>query len=242
MLSSLRLTYWLSCCILLTASACKKDSESGPGLCIVNKVPYYHFTEDDQPWLTMRQGDTWQFENVRGYRRTYQISQVIDYLQAEKKEVQPPGPNFSSPKLLNYFDQKTVRLTRTDSMRGGGEFRFYRGASQLTSRSSDGYDKNKSSLYAKGEWSDFVGNTDLISDYYSCRGLKFPRESALKGPFEQLTIRGRQYTDVIVFTGTSRGSTCASTSASFIQELYYDRRAGIVRMVSLGGEVWDRLP
>ena len=30
--------------------------------------------------------------------------------------------------------------------------------------------------------------------------------------------------------------------SSYMQELYYDRQAGLVRMVSLAGEVWERVP
>lgn len=137
------------------------------------------------------------------------------------------------------------RANRVDSLTGTNGFldlRFYRDAALLSTLISGGYDNSTSQYYADGEFYDFVGNTDLISDYYSCRGLKFPRANALNGPLQQLTVRGRQYNDDIVLIGTSRGATCRPVSASYIQELYYDRQAGIVRMVSVAGEVWDRVP
>ena len=145
--------------------------------------------------------------------------------------------------LVNYYDGMTVRISRTDSLAiGGGELRFYRDAALLSNLNSGGVDKNKSRFYAAGEWSEFIGNTDLISDYYSCRGLKFPNASALEGPFGQLLVAGRQYNEVVSFIGTQRGPNCTALPAHSTQELYYDRRAGIVRMISAAGEVWNRVP
>ena len=54
-------------------------------------------------------------------------------------------------------------------------------------------------------------------------------------------MRGHAYYEVIAFQGTPRGTTCAPVPATFMQELYYDRQAGLVRMVSLTGEVWERV-
>ena len=227
--------------LLFAAFACEKEPPTGPGLRTVNDVPYYYFTETDKPWLGLQQNEVWQFENARGYRQVYKVS-VSDLIQAEDWAYSPPGPSFASPKLLSYFDQQTVYLNRTDSLRGGGTFRFFRDAALLTNLSSGGKDKNKSRFYAKGEWYTFVGNTDLISDYYSCHGLRFPDGAALNGPFQQRTIRGRQYNEIVVMTGTYRGKDCAPTPPSFLQEILYDRQAGIVRMESKAGEVWERVP
>ncbi|WP_375418576.1 hypothetical protein [uncultured Hymenobacter sp.] len=232
----------LTSLLLLGSTACEKEDEEREGLSFVKGIPYYHFTDGDQPWLSARQGDEWKFVNKQGYQRVYQVRQIILDVQAENKEVQPPGLNLSKPELYNYYDQTTVRLTRTDSLRGGGELRFYRGAALRTNLNSGGVDKNTSRFYAKGDWYEFVGNTDIISDYYSCRGLKFPSGAALEGSFTQLTVSGRQYSEVVTFIGTDRGPDCAPVSGSYMQELYYDRRAGMVRMVSKAGEVWDRVP
>ncbi|MDQ2793338.1 MAG: hypothetical protein M3Y12_04935 [Bacteroidota bacterium] len=72
--------------------------------------------------------------------------------------------------------------------------------------------------------------------------MKFPRGAALNGPFQHLTMRGRTYTDVVAFIGSSRGATCPAVSSSYLQELYYDRQAGLVRLVRVAGEGWDRVP
>ena len=135
-----------------------------------------------------------------------------------------------------------VRLARTDSIVGFSELRFYRNAAQFTGRPADGFDPNKSEFYAQGEWNDFVGNSDPYASYYYCRGLSMPRGAALNGPFQQLTVRGRAYKEVVTFIANTRASTCRPVSSSYMQELYYDRQVGMVRMVSQAGEVWERVP
>jgi hypothetical protein len=69
-----------------------------------------------------------------------------------------------------------------------------------------------------------------------------PHGAALNGPFQQLTVHGRTYNEVVAFIGNSRGSTCSPVPSFYMQELYYDRQVGMVRMVSVAGEVWDRVP
>ena len=231
---------------LLGPTSCKKESPEVEGLSYVNGVPYYHFTTTDQLWLQARQGDEWKFENTQGYRRAYRLT-VTQELRAEHLSRPPVGSIIGSAKLLNYFDTAFLRVSRTDSNRtaindGAGMLRFSRDAALLTNLNSGGKDPNTSWFYVKGEWYDFVGNTDLISDYYTCRGLKFPQAAALSGPFASLTVRGWLYTEVVAFVGTPRGADCAPLPPSYMQELYYDRQAGLVRMVSLSGEVWDRVP
>jgi len=237
MLRTLR--YMLIGLALLGSAACKKDELEDYGLSNVDGVPYYHFTDEDRPWLQVRQGDEWRMVNQQGYQRVYRAWVIEDIKGAIRSS---SGGIPSSSKLLNYYDRVTVRLNRTDSTKGGADLRFYRAAAMLTNLNSGGYATNRSRFYAEGEWYDFVGNTDLISDYYSCRGLKFPIDTQLNGPFQQLTVRGRQYGEVVGFTASDRGPTCAPTSSSFMRELYYDRQAGLVRMVSIAGEVWDRIP
>ena len=229
----------LASLVLLGSSACKKTDPEAEGLSFVNGVPYYHFTDDDQRWLKTKSGDEWKMVNASGYQRVYRAG-IIQTLQGENESTSSGIPGHT--KLLNYYDQVTLGISRTDSSRGGGSLRFYRDAAMLTNLNSGGSDRNTSRFYAEGEWYEFVGNTDLISDYYSCRGLKFPNGAALNGPFQQLTVRGRQYNDVVAFIGTSRGSTCGPMPSFYMQELYYDRQAGLVRLVSLAGEVWDRVP
>jgi len=226
----------------ISLASCKKDDPDRDGLSHVNGVPYYHFTDADRTWLQVKQGDEWRFENARGCRRVYRVGGIVENIKAENKEVQPPGPNFSPPKLYNYYDQRSVGINRTDSALTGITLRFARGAAMLTNLNSGGFDANTSQFYAEGEDYEFVGNTDLISDYFNCRGLKFPRGAALNGPFQALTVRGRPYAEVVTFLGSARGSTCAPVPSSYMQELYYDRQAGLVRMVSVAGEVWDRVP
>ncbi|WP_201978396.1 hypothetical protein [Hymenobacter rubidus] len=226
-------------CVLLGSSACTKDELEDNGLSNVDGVPYYHFTDKDRLWLQVHQGDEWRMVNQQGYQRVYRAGIIEDIKGASHSY---SGGIPGSSKLLNYYDQVTVRLSRTDSAKGGADLRFYRAAAMLTNLSSGGYATNVSRFYAEGEWYDFAGNTDLISDYYSCRGLKFPSNTQLNGPFQQLTVRGRQYGEVVAFIASDRGPTCAPVSASFMRELYYDRQAGLVRMVSLAGEVWERMP
>jgi len=229
--------------VALSLASCKKDDLDRDGLSLIDGLPYYHYTDDDRLWLQAKQGDEWRLENGRGQQRVYRID-VIEHIR--KGDYSYSGGIPGSSQLLAYYDYTTVRANRVDTLgtgiRGYFDLRFYRDAAMLTNLSSGGFNKQLSRFYAEGEWYEFVGNTDLISDYYSCRGLKFPIGAALNGPFQQLTVRGRQYHDVITFIGASRGPTCAPVASDYMQELYYSRQAGLVRMVSVAGEVWDRVP
>ena len=240
-------SFWIGLVLLaLGAGACKKEDPETEGLSFIGAVPYYRFTANDRLWLQAKQGDEWKLENARGYQRVYRIAQVIQNIRAENKSTSFGIP--SSAKLESYYDQTTVRLARTDSilpggfLLGGGNLHFLRDARMLTNLNSGGFDKNASQFYIGGEFYEFVGNTDLISDYFDCQGLKFPQGAALNGPFSQLTVRGRQYNDVVAFIGMSPRPSCAPGSSSRVQELYYDRQVGLVRLVSRAGEVWDRVP
>lgn len=224
---------------LLGSTSCKKDDPEKEGLSYVNGVPYYHFTEADRPWLQAKEGEVWKLVNGRGYQREYRV-QVIQRIRAPYNSTSSGIPG--TIKLLSYYDQITIRIGRTDSARTYLDLRFYRDAAMLTNLISGGVDPNTSRFYAEGEDHEFVGNTDLVSDYYSCRGLKFPSRAALYGPFPVLTVRGRTYPDVVAFIGAPRGPNCAPAPPYFMQELYYDRQAGLIRMVSIAGEVWDRVP
>ena len=232
--------YSLWAALLLTGvGACKKEVSEDLGIAFVNGVRYYRFTANDRLWLQANVGDEWRFQNAQGYQRVYRVGQVITRIKEESRSTSMGIPSFS--KLLGYNDLSTVRIGRTDSARGYLELRFYRDAAMRTNLNSGGYDENSSRFYAEGEDHEFVGNTDLISDYFHCRGLKFPSGNALNGPFQQLTVRGRQYPEVVAFVGAARGTTCPAVPSSYMQELYYDRQAGLVRLVSLTGEVWDRV-
>lgn len=231
----------LASLVLFSSSACKKTDPEAEGLSFVDGVPYYHFTDNDRRWLGTKSGDEWKMENARGYQRVYRASVIVDDIQKARYH-NPPGSIVTSSKPMEYQDIKYVRLARTDSLAGFSELRFYREAARRTNYPAGGFDPDKSEFYAQGEWVDFVGNSDPYVGVYYCRGLNMPSGAALNGSFQQLTVRGQQYNDVVAFIGTSRGPTCTPVPSSYMQELYYDRRAGLVRMVSLAGEVWDRVP
>lgn len=224
---------------LLGSTSCKKDDPEKEGLSYVDGVPYYHFTDADRLWLRTKPNDEWKLENSQGYQRVYRVSVIAHDIQ--KGEYRAPG--FISPsKPERYIDRIYLRLNRTDSTRLFSELRFCRNPALLTGFRFDGYDPNRSEFTVEGEWPEFVGNTGFNTDFYNCRGLKFPRGATLNGPFQQLTVRGRTYPDVVAFIGTPRGPNCAPVPAYFMKELYYDRQAGLIRMVSLAGEIWDRVP
>ncbi|WP_426491608.1 hypothetical protein [Hymenobacter sp. 102] len=228
--------------LLLTGTACSPDPAPVPGLRTVNDVPYYFFTEADAPWLQLAAGTVWQFENSRGQQRTYELYQRLDNRQMEERTVVPVGSFIGKSELIKYYDDILVRVRRTDSLGSGGEFHMYRGPALLASYPSQGTNPRASQLYVEGTWTEFIGSTDPQSDYYRCRGIKFPMGTALEGPFQQLTVKGRTYPEVVELVATNRGPDCAPVPASYMRVLYYDRLAGIVRMVSDSGQVWDRLP
>lgn len=228
--------------LVSASTACTREPVPTPGLRIINGVPYYFFTDADSPWLQLTLGTEWRFENSHGNQRTYELYQRLEKRREEARTVVPVGSLIGKSELIKYYDDVLVRIRRTDSLGGGGEFHFFRNAALLATYRSEGTNPHTSQLYIEGTWSDFIGNTDLQSDYYRCRGMKFPSGVALEGPFQQLTIRGRTYPEITEFVTTYRGPDCAPTPASFMRVLYYDRRAGIVRMVSTTGEIWDRIP
>ncbi|OGX89421.1 hypothetical protein BEN47_07220 [Hymenobacter lapidarius] len=232
----------LASLLLLGSSACKKEDLDKEGLGYISGIPYYHFTEKDLLWLRGREGDEWKFENARGYQRTYQVSTMQD-IQAEHRYIPPTGSFINSGKLLNYYDAARVYVTRTDSSRhSAGMLRFQRDAARLSNLNSGGSDPNTSWLFGSGEWYDFVGSGDFPGNWIACRGLKFPSGPQMDGPFTQLVVRGKLYDEVLVFTGTPQSLGCRSLPPSATQELYYDRQAGMARMVSTTGEIWDRIP
>ncbi|GAB3650772.1 hypothetical protein GCM10027594_25990 [Hymenobacter agri] len=223
------------CCLLalLSLAACKKEYPNGPGLSYSKGYAYYHFTTDDQPWLQAQEGEEWVLESPRGGRRVYRVEQARLKLQAEKRTA--PGL-LTSGVLLNYYDYFDLRTTRIDTPFIKGEIRFYRDAA-LTN--ANGTNLNKSQFYATGVWQDFVGNADTATCNF--QGMRFPTGAGLNGPFQRLTVRGRTYTEVVAFVGTPLRAGCARLHPSTIEGLYYDRQAGLVRMVSLAGEVWERV-
>ncbi|MBT9394491.1 hypothetical protein KLP40_15065 [Hymenobacter sp. NST-14] len=237
------LLHFLVSGLLLAGTSCSQEPVPTPGLRTVNGVPYYFFTEADAPWLQLAMGTVvWQFENARGQQRTYELYQRLEKQQMEERTVVPVGSFIGKSDLIKYYDDVLVRVRRTDSLGGGGEFHMYRGPALLASYPSQGTNPGTSQLYVEGTWTEFIGSTDPQSDYNRCRGIKFPMGDALAGPFQQLTVKGLTYPEVVELVATNRGPDCAPVPASYMRVLYYDRHAGIVRMVSDSGEVWDRLP
>lgn len=226
---------------LLNSSACEKTDAEREGLSFVDGVPYYHFTNEDRRWLGIKSGDEWKMENARGYQRVYRASVIANDLQKARYN-NPPGSYITPAKPMAYQDIMYFRLARTDSIGGFSELRFYRDAARRTGYPTGSFDPDKSEFYAQGEGIDFIGNSDPHASVYYCRGLNMPRGAALNGPFQPLTVRGRTYNEVVAFIGNSRDAGCGTVSSSYMQELYYDRQTGLVRLVSRAGEVWNRVP
>ena len=228
----------LAVMLTLGISSCKKEDLDRDGLSHVNGVPYYHFTDADRPWLQAKQGDEWRFENARGYQRVYQVTQIVQQTRAPRKT---PSGLLTAGVLQDYYDRITVQIGRTDSLRQSGELNFYRDAA-LTNPNSGGTDPATSQLYADGNWYEFVGDIDRNKRPCGYGDLAFLSGGALSSPFKELTVRGRQYKEVVACIGNTRALGCFPLPRYYLQELYYDRQAGLVRMVSRAGEVWDRVP
>ena len=228
--------------LLVTGSGCQKEKADSEGLSHVGEVPYYHFTDDDRRWLQHPAGTEWHFTNGRGGRRTYQVKQVLQHLRAARRARVVPGILAQPGELLNYYDDYTLRVSRTDTLAGGGELRFERGPVQ----DNPG---DPSQLFVAGEWFAFVGNTNPLATFYHgfyrCGGLNFLPGPQLTAAFASVVVQGRSYSEVLVFSGLgapAQGPYCQAPAPQSIQEVAYDRRAGVVRLTSVGGEVWERLP
>lgn len=217
---------------LLSSSACKKTAPEIEGLSYVNGLPYYHFTKSDRQWFQAKTGDVWTFENGQGAQRRYRVY-FRQYLQVENK-IRVSGFISDTYKLVGYLDEAEISLANVDtaSSDSGGRFQFYTDPAVAT---NDQPVSGLSWLRASATWVTFGGTNRAIIDYYH------PVGNQLKGPYYPITTPGSAYAEVVLFSTYPRGQYAPPASPTSLDALYYDHQAGLVRMVSLAGEVWDRV-
>lgn len=221
--------------VLLGGSACEKEAAlETDGLSYVNGVPYYHFTDSDRLWLQHKPGDEWSFKNSAGIQRVYRLS-IRQQLQSPYKTSAPSGILSTKYTLVSYHDELELSVFNTNAAdsASGGRFYFYRDAT-VTGHNQAG--SGPSRFYTDGEWFSFLGTGKSQSDDYQ------PNDAQLAGAFTQLLVQGKAYSEVVLFSAQPRSSFYPAPTSASVNRIFYDRQAGIVRLVTVGGEVWDRTP
>jgi hypothetical protein len=192
---------------------------------------YYRFDEQDRAWLTARVGDELSFENQAGTRRHFRVNIVQER----------PHRLESSTTLLGgvarefYYDEWALYLERTDSAQQVGVITFTKARTA---------ESKEPTLMAQGFWYDYIG-PETTTDGVQCEVLNFPADLN-RAPLAPLAVGGRTYPAVLTMeVPTRRAGLCTYpfvNRTTHVYKLQYDRQAGIVRMESITGEVWSRVP
>lgn len=196
-------------------------------------APYYQFLPSDREWLQFSKGNTWVFENARGARHQFRVDTVV-LREHEAAYSHPLGGGPGS--VLYYFDQFSMHVASLDSSGRGGTFKFVR-------EPQDGNTSKPVVFRPECVWYNYLG-IDSGSGGFIPYVLNLPLN--LGNPsFKQLTIRNVSYTHIIEInattTSTIRGQWPLYT-ATVIKQILYDQQAGIIRLLSISGEVWERVP
>ncbi|WP_345070440.1 hypothetical protein [Hymenobacter fastidiosus] len=218
----------------LTLLICLFGLGAGLTSCEEKETPeptYYRFDAQDRAWLTARPGDELTFENQAGTRRHFRVGKVEE--RAHLASI--------STTLLGgiarefYYDEWAMYLERTDSVQQVGVVTFTKARTTESAAAT---------LMAQGFWYDYIG-PETITDGVQCEVLNFPPDLN-RAPLTPLTVGGQTYPAVLTMeVPTRRAGLCTYpfvNRTTHVYRLQYDRHAGIVRMESITGEVWSRVP
>lgn len=207
--------------VLLICVACEKKP-----------APYFPFVAADQEWLQAQENEEWVFENPQGRRLRFRLTTV----RIRKKAPMQTSGVFNTIGVACYFDDFQFSVVRTDSFSHAGNF-IFRSIPEV------GDERSTRGLYVvSNEWQHLVG-TSLPNGRMYCQQLGFEGD-AHQLPATPLTIRGRRYDHVLQFgAGPNIHPYCYQNVARpAMTQVWYDRRAGIVQMQAVNGDLWERLP
>jgi hypothetical protein len=192
--------------------------------------PYFPFTNGDKQWQKFATGTQWVFENQRRERRTYQVSKVT------YEEKIPETLAHPYIKVLSYHDYWIMSWERVDSAARAGYFILRRVPAEKN--------PSQSVLAAEAYWDDYIGQHNDTGGVYT-RYLNFGADlSTIK--FHTLAVRGVNYQYVTSFQASAlaiiRLQTIYRFATQRTTQVEYDQEAGVVRFVTLNGDIWERLP
>ena len=191
--------------------------------------PYFPFANVDKQWQKFTAGTQWVFENQYHQRRTYQVSRVAH----EEKKAETLAHPFI--KVLYYNDYWLMSWERVDSASQAGYFILRRVPAQK--------DPSQSVLASEAYWDDYIGQHNDTGGVYT-KYLNFGPDLSTKS-FRVLTVRGVTYQHITSFQASGLAIIRLQTIYHAPQkttQLDYDQAAGVVRFVTLNGDVWERLP
>lgn len=182
---------------------------------------YYPFTESDKKWQQFAPETQWVFRNQRDEQRTYRVARV------ENEAKKPNWVSGSQVEYLDYYlDYWYMTVQRTDSVSQGG--------SVVLKRIPVYQHYDRSELSYQFNWVDFIGRGGYLNFGQDLAATKF----------HSSTVRGITYTHVTRFQASSNE---IMASGNFrlrpkTVQLDYDQAAGVIRFVTLNGDVWERMP
>lgn len=210
--------------LLLGGTGCRKH----------DSVPYFPFPAQEQHWLQAQNGDEWVFENAQGKQLRFRL----DLVQTRTRNPVPVVGTLGNQGVLAYFDDYRFTITRVDSFSAAGAFLF-------RSIPEAGDERSKAGVYLiDSEWKYLIG-TSLPDGHHYCQRLGVAGDGDLRLVLATvLTVRGRRYDHVLHFAAGATLPTFCRQGASrpAMSQVWYDRRAGIVQMQGVSGELWERLP
>jgi hypothetical protein len=223
--------------LLLLNSGCVDQSEEY----IEPVIPYYQFTAEDRTWLNIKKGDSWIFENARGQQQRYVVRSVEENIKTASYK----SP-FTGSRLVDYYhDSQEIEISRVDSV--GRDHLYFRRSMPLEATSNPEPPSGLGEFLIQGGWTDYIGEANPPYALGIYEGvLNFPRfKSTTSVKLMNLAVRGHIYSSVLLLE-TSRVpnacSYCVPKKMRTLNQIYYDKQYGIVRMKStITGEVWNRV-
>jgi hypothetical protein len=220
----------MTCFALVCLQSCEYDDgeEYKP------HIPYYQFTAQDKLWFNYKVADSLLFETSTGKQQLYIVIEI-------KEEIKR-GAGYSSFGFFGpgnpqyYYDGITIELKRLDTL-SYNKFEFRR---TLPEDADSNYPPaGKGEFRFGGRWlnynggeffNELFGNINVSSTQLDLRNTS------------KLIVRGKAYDNIITITPNQPNGLIWGTRKPYINTLYYDQKAGIVRMISTTNEVWDRVP
>jgi len=220
----------ITCFILVSLQSCKYDEgeEYKP------QAPYYQFTSQDKLWFDFKLGDSLKFENANGRQQLYIIIEIIE--EIKKGAGQAVFGFFGPGNPKYYYDGIKVEFKRLDTLNYNTiEFRR-----TLPRNADSSYPPaGKGEFQFGGFWENYTGG--FVFDGISGNINVVAGQLALQNT-SQLIVRGKTYRNIMVISPGQLNGSILGDRKPYINELYYDQKGGVVRMVSKSGEIWDRIP
>ncbi|WP_187314665.1 hypothetical protein [Hymenobacter sp. BT190] len=195
-------------------------------------IPYYKFTAANEEWLKLKKGENWIFETASGKQQKYIVYDIVEKIKEEYRPGNFGGIINGPSTATYYYDEVKIEVKRLDSI-GENSLVFRRdlptGADKRNPPRVDGQFK------FGGTWWNYRGQSVNDGIYGNINIDSYRLDSQYR---TTLQVKGIDYTNVILLSANS----APTYRGGYIEDIYYAQQAGIIRMVSRSGEIWDRVP